>query len=160
MSFLSPGGAVPLFDKLAQSPDTALPAAGSVLSIDGVEASVAAELGRLLASRSRIPLSMFTDASLTVLDYGIPDYAGCHLDSDEDCSLLKAAIRHAIEAFEPRLTDTEIYLRGSPTGKSIGAIGIAANLRVSQAVRRVSFTLATDATTSPASTAHAIAEAA
>jgi len=62
MSFLFPGGPIPLFDKLDQRSATPGHEAGQGLSAEGVEASVERELHRLLNSRSRISLSGFTEA--------------------------------------------------------------------------------------------------
>ncbi len=142
MSRIIPGGPIPLFDKLDQRA-TAWDQANQVLDIDGVEASVVRELTRLLNSRSRIPLSDFTDAGLTVLDYGIPDYGAHSAQSEADRRRVAAAIRRAIEAFEPRLSDVDVSLVDGATGKTIALFCIDASLQVANTIRRINFTLNT-----------------
>ena len=142
MSRLIPGGPIPLFDKLDQRA-IVTDQADQVLDADGVEASVVRELRRLLNSRSRIPLSAFTDAELTVLDYGIPDYGAHSAQSEADRRRVAAAVRHAIEAFEPRLTDVDVSLVDGATGKTIALFCIEATLQVAHTVRRINFTLNT-----------------
>ena len=142
MSRLIPGGPIPLFDKLDQRAIGPIQTE-QVLDIDGVEASVVRELGRLLNSRSRVPLSVFTDTELTVLDYGIPDYGARSAQSEADRRRVATAIRHAIEAFEPRLSEVDVALVDGATGKTIALFCIEASLRVAHTVRRIHFTLNT-----------------
>lgn len=144
MSFLFPGGPLPLFDKLDQR--SALPGheAGQGLSAEGVEASVAQELRRLLNSRSSIALADFADTSLTVLDYGIPDYTALSAQSDTECALIAGAIRHAIACFEPRLSEVNVTPISSATGRTIARFHIEASLRIAHTVRRIQFTLSMD----------------
>ena len=157
MSRLIPGGPIPLFDKLDQRAMASAPAE-QVLDADGVEASVVRELRRLLNSRSRIPLSVFTDAELTVLDYGIPDYGAHSAQSEADRRRVAAAIRHAIEAFEPRLSDVDVSLVDGATGKTIALFCIEATLRVAHIVRRINFTLNTGEYMLPAIASDNLAE--
>ncbi len=150
MSRLIPGGPVPLFDKLDQRLDGAGEDTDQVLSIDGVEASVARELGRLLNARSPVPLSEFPQAGLTVLDYGIPDYSAHSAQNEADRRRVAAAIKRSVEAFEPRLADVNVTLVDSATGKTIALFRIDASLRVAETVRRINFTLATGEYLAPA----------
>lgn len=150
MSRLIPGGPVPLFDKLDQRLDGAGEDTDQVLSIEGVEASVARELRRLLNSRSPVPLSKFPQAGLTVLDYGIPDYSAHSAQNEADRRRVAAAIQRAVEAFEPRLTDVRVTLVDNATGKTIALFKIDASLRVAETVRRINFTLATGEYLAPA----------
>ncbi|MFM7760383.1 MAG: type VI secretion system baseplate subunit TssE [Burkholderiaceae bacterium] len=144
MSVLFPGGPIPLFDKLDQR--TAPPGheSGQGLSADGVEASVERELHRLLNSRSRISLTEFTDAGLTVLDYGIPDYTALSARSENDRSRIARAIERAISYFEPRLSHTVVTPLGAANGITIALFQIDADLAIAQTVRRVRFTLAAE----------------
>lgn len=156
MSFLFPGGPIPLFDKLDQRSVPLGHEVGQGLSADGVETSVAQELRRLLNSRSGITLSDFANAPLTVLDYGIPDYTALSAQSDTECALIAGAIRHAIAFFEPRLFDVNVTPISGATGMTIALFHIEASLRVAQTVRRIQFTLSTDytdATPSPSTEA-------
>lgn len=154
MSRLIPGGAIPLFDKLDQRAADA-EGQGDTLSVAGVEASVLRELRRLLNSRSRLTLDDFLDASLTVLDYGIPDYSARSAQSEADRRLIAAAIVRAVEAFEPRVADIEVTLVNGSSGKTIALFAIAASIRVAQTVRRINFTLATGEYLAPEGNAEA-----
>jgi type VI secretion system protein ImpF len=144
MSFLFPGGPIPLFDKLDQRAATLGHEAGQGLSADGVEASVERELHRLLNSRSRISLSDFADAKLTVVDYGIPDYTALSARSDTDRFQIATAIAYAIAHFEPRLTNTIVTPIGAANGITIALFQIDADLPIANTVRRVRFTLAAE----------------
>ena len=142
MSFLFPGGPIPLFDKLDQRAAPTGHEAGQGLSADGVEASVEHELHRLLNSRSRINLSEFTEKNLTVCDYGIPDYTALSVRSDTDRVQIATAIAYAIQHFEPRLINTTVTPLGAANGITIALFQIDADLPIANTVRRVRFTLA------------------
>jgi type VI secretion system protein ImpF len=144
MSFLFPGGPIPLFDKLDQRSATPGHEAGQGLSAEGVEASVERELHRLLNSRSRISLSGFTEANLTVCDYGIPDYTALSVRSDTDRVQIAAAITFAIQHFEPRLINAIVTPLGAANGITIALFQIDADLPIANTVRRVRFTLAAE----------------
>ena len=156
MSFLFPGGALPLFDKLGEHLTVAPNETDQALSADGLEASVARELSRLTNSRSRIPLSDFQEATLTVLDYGIPDTLALSALSERDKALISEALERAITVFEPRLTQVEVTVLPSATGKTVARYVIAANLRIAHTVRRINFRIDTGENTN----VHSAAEAA
>jgi type VI secretion system protein ImpF len=143
MSFLFPGGALPLFDKLDEHLTVAPNETDQALSADGLEASVARELSRLTNSRSRIPLSEFQETTLTVLDYGIPDTLALSALSDRDKTVISQALEHAIAAFEPRLTQVEVTVLPGATDKTMARYVIAANLRIAHTVRRINFRIDT-----------------
>jgi type VI secretion system protein ImpF len=143
MSRLIPGGAIPLFDKLDQRLTAGANETDQVLSADGLEASVARELARLTNSRSRIPLSEFQEATLTVLDYGIPDTLARSALSERDKSVISEALQRAIAVFEPRLTQIEVTVVPGASGKTVARYMISANLRVAQTVRRINFRIDT-----------------
>ena len=156
MSFLFPGGALPLFDKLGEHLTVAPNESDQALSADGLEASVARELSRLTTSRSRIPLAEFQEATLTVLDYGIPDTLALSALSERDKALISEALERAIKVFEPRLTQVEVTVLPSATGKTVARYMIAANLRIAHTVRRINFRIDTGENTN----VHSAAEAA
>jgi type VI secretion system protein ImpF len=156
MSFLFPGGALPLFDKLGEHLTVAPNETDQALSADGLEASVARELSRLTNSRSRIPLSDFQEATLTVLDYGIPDTLALSALSERDKALISEALERAITVFEPRLTQVEVTVLPSATGKTVARYVIAANLRIAHTVRRINFRIDTGENTN----VHSASEAA
>lgn len=143
MSRLIPGGAIPLFDKLDQRLTAAPNETDQVLSADGLEASVARELSRLTNSRSRIPLSEFQDATLTVLDYGIPDTLARSALSERDKTVISEALERAISVFEPRLTHVNVTVLPGVSGKTAARYLIAANLRIAHTVRRINFRIDT-----------------
>jgi type VI secretion system protein ImpF len=145
MSRLISGGAVPLFDKLGQRSDSSDHSSDQVLAIAGVEASVAQELNRLTNSRSRVALTDFEQANLSVLDYGIPDYSARSAQSESDRSLIARAITRAIQVFEPRLSEVEVELVQGYSANTIALYRIGASLRVANNVQRVNFNLATGA---------------
>ena len=145
MSYLFPGGPIPLFDKLDQRAAPPGHEAGQGLSADGVEASVERELQRLLNSRSLIGLSEFTSAPRTVLEYGIPDYTALSVRSDTDRAQIAAAISYAIAQFEPRLRNAVVTPLGAANGITIALFQIEADLPIAHTVRRVRFTLAAEA---------------
>ena len=144
MSFLFPGGSIPLFDKLDQRAAPTGHEAGQGLSADGVEASVERELHRLLNSRSRISLSEFAEANLTVCDYGIPDYTALSARSEPDRIQIAAAIEYAINHFEPRLHNVTVTPLGAANGITIALFQIDGDLQIANTVRRVRFTLLTE----------------
>ena len=143
MSRLIPGGAIPLFDKLDQRLTAAANETDQVLSADGLEASVARELARLTNSRSRIPLSEFQEARLTVLDYGIPDTLARSALSERDKLVISEALQRAIAVFEPRLTQIEVTVVPGASGKTVARYLISANLRVAHTIRRINFRIDT-----------------
>jgi len=92
----------PLFDRLAGGERT--------LGREGLRESVRRELGLLFNTRSSFPSRRLGDVPLTVIDYGIPaltDFAAANAD---DHVRLAAALRTAIEAFEPRLTSVRVVV--------------------------------------------------
>ena len=139
-----PGWAHPAVRQARPARRTAGDESGQGLSADGVEASVERELHRLLNSRSRISLSDFAQAELTVLDYGIPDYTALSARSDTDRTRIARAIELAIQRFEPRLSTPVVTPIGAANGITIALFEIDADLKIANTVRRVRFTLAAE----------------
>ena len=71
--------------------------------------SVVRAIRRLLDTRRHVPLAEAAQGGdLTVLDYGIPDFGNRSPADSEARFLFGLAIKHALEAFEPRLKDVEV----------------------------------------------------
>lgn len=110
-----------LFDRLAvdAEPERAF---DEVLSC-----SISRELGRLLTSRSRLSFAAFDKSAGGVLDYGVPDCTSRCVHSAQDREVIAAAIKRAIELFEPRLANVAVCL----TPLSCGAANVVVNAVVS-----------------------------
>lgn len=66
--------------------------------------AVRRDLSWLLNTRSPLPAAAFdAKQELTVIDYGIPDFASCFLKDPDDQKLLARRIARAVTVFEPRL---------------------------------------------------------
>jgi len=81
----------------------------STLSPSELRASVRRELARLLDTRRYVAArAVDTTAKLTVIDYGIPDISDLMPRSGADRQLMASVIRHAVQAFEPRLSQIQV----------------------------------------------------
>lgn len=81
-----------------------------VLSLPELKESVRRELGRLLNTRCPIPGSAVEGMDRTVINYGIPDFTSYSPQNPDDQSKLAKSMRHAIEAFEPRLRNVTVSI--------------------------------------------------
>lgn len=83
------------------------------LSIDQIKDHVARDLEALLNTRAALPASLFEHfplARASILNYGLVDFAGFCLTSDEDLAAICASLARAIETHEPRLKDVSASL--------------------------------------------------
>lgn len=87
------------------------------LSRKELRASVARDLLWLLNTRTSIPESLFLGKELTVIDYGIPDFGKSSPANPDDHEFLVKTITKAVSAFEPRLRNVRVSVRGA-VGKS------------------------------------------
>jgi type VI secretion system lysozyme-like protein len=138
-----PGGTVPLFDRLvdAEPAKSAEAYPYAVLDPSGVIASVRREIGRLLDTRRPVGVNAppLGDRA-SVRDYGIPDFADLSpLDRDGQAAM-ESAIRQAIMAFEPRLTNVAVRLvvRSLDSDRRLDAV-VTGDIRVGRVEQRVSF---------------------
>lgn len=69
----------------------------------GLRESIRRELERLFNSRCPLPAERLAGRPRTVLEYGIPDFAGLTPRRFEDRVRLAELLREAVEAYEPRL---------------------------------------------------------
>ncbi|MEX3637370.1 type VI secretion system baseplate subunit TssE [Paraburkholderia sp. BR14320] len=130
------GSPMPLFDRLAASGEAQLPGA------DGLRASIARELTRLLNTRSRLTFDEFAESDGSVIDYGVPDFSDRSLHSGPDRDLIAAAIGRAIALFEPRLANVEVAFAFSAAHVQRAILTISAQMRAGQSVTHVAFELA------------------
>ena len=126
----------PLFDRLAGGERT--------LDREGLRESVRRELGLLFNTRSSFPSRRLGDVPLTVIDYGIPALTDFSAANADDQTRLAAALRMAIEAFEPRLASVRVIVT-PPVADAIAlTVSIEATL-VADGVREpVSFAVDVD----------------
>lgn len=111
------GAVAPLFDRLrlAKSATEAQPL--RAFTRPEVQASVQRELRHLLNTRSPTLAAQFATRTLTVVDYGIPDFTAFAPQNSTDRARMGELITRAITAFEPRLrqvTATVELLAGQP----------------------------------------------
>ena len=101
------GVRVPLFDRLAGSAAADDPPVGSrdrrMLDRDGLKASIARELARLLNTRTSLAVEELGRRPRSTLDYGLPDLSRFWpADTDSEAELARL-MEATITAFEPRL---------------------------------------------------------
>ncbi|HMC44761.1 MAG TPA: type VI secretion system baseplate subunit TssE [Caballeronia sp.] len=127
---------MPLFDRLAASGETQFPGRNVLRH------SVARDLGRLLNTRSRLTFEAFGATDGSVIDYGVPDFSERSMRSGGDRDAIAAAIRHAIQLFEPRLTNVTVSF-AFPSDRAPDAILlIGGQIREGTGVDHVAFELA------------------
>ena len=83
------------------------------LTIDQIKDHVARDLEALLNTRAALPACVFERCPLaraSILNYGLVDFAGFCLTSDEDRAAICASLTRAIETHEPRLKDVSASL--------------------------------------------------
>lgn len=106
-------------------------AAAHSLSIDQIKDHVARELEALLNTRAALPPSLFERfplARASILNYGLVDFAGFCLTSDEDRAAICASLKSAIETHEPRLKDVSASLE--PVLGSVNRLDFAIHARL------------------------------
>ena len=100
----------PLFDRLIGTESLTQDLGSlSALDLDGVKASIARELERLLVSRSRRPRSEMT-RERTVIDYGVADHFMFDPRSADDRKQLGDELEDLITVYEPRLQRVRVYV--------------------------------------------------
>jgi len=92
---------------------TAPAASTQGLTIEQIKDHVARDLEALLNTRAALPACVFDHfplARASILNYGLVDFAGFCLTSDEDRAAICASLTRAIETHEPRLKDIRASL--------------------------------------------------
>ena len=112
MKGFTPGLLERLMDE--RNPPGGAPASNTQgLSIDQIKDHVARDLEALLNTRAALPACVFERfplARASILNYGLVDFAGFCLTSDEDRAAICASLTRAIETHEPRLQDVSACL--------------------------------------------------
>jgi type VI secretion system protein ImpF len=107
-------GRVPLFDRLVDENPAQRQEAVPYCTLDreGLRASVAKELGRILATRCPISGDEALTRKRTVIDYGLPDLelGGRALIAEEQRRLARL-VQKTIEAYEPRLQNIHVEIK-------------------------------------------------
>ena len=87
------------------------------LTIEQIKDHVARDLEALLNTRAALPPGAFDEfplARASILNYGLLDFAGFCMTSDEDRAAICAALTRAIETHEPRLKDVSASIEIAP----------------------------------------------
>jgi type VI secretion system protein ImpF len=104
MKVFTPG----LLDRLMDERGEPGGAAPQRMTIEQIKDHVARDLEALLNTRAALPPAAFAAfplARASILNYGLLDFAGFCMTSDEDRAAICAALVSAIETHEPRLKD-------------------------------------------------------
>ncbi len=143
MSRLKTGGYAPLFDRLAQLDDKK----GEVhwLNVKQLERSVFKELVRITQTRSRLTSSEFLNKkTLTVLDYGLPDFYGKSVQNSENRSEIHQILTKAFLFFEPRLKNINIEHLVDSQNKGELIFQISGDVQTDQSSEPVSFLISSE----------------
>jgi len=104
-----------LFERLADGPQ----AGGQplrVYDVNYLKDSVSKEIMRLLRTRCPGIRWPADERDRTVMDYGIPDFSWMSAANGSDIEQLAQILKHAINAYEPRLLDVTVTV--GPSGQS------------------------------------------
>lgn len=126
----------PLFDRLAGGRRT--------LDLRGLHQSLRRELELLLNTRSSFPSQRLPGAPLTVLDYGLPALTQFSSRNPQHQNELAAAMRVAIETYEPRLTAVQVRVVPREDDELFLQLEIDAHVNVDAAREPVSFVIVVD----------------
>ena len=144
MSRLKTGGYAPLFDRLVQVQDTKRKVA-HWLDVKQLERSVFKELIRITQTRSRLTSSEFLNKkTLTVLDYGLPDFYGKSVQNSENRSEIRQIMTKAFLFFEPRLKNINIEHLVDSQNKAELKFQISGDLQTNQSTEPVSFLISSE----------------
>ncbi|HJU99738.1 MAG TPA: type VI secretion system baseplate subunit TssE [Burkholderiaceae bacterium] len=124
--------------------------------LEQLKDAVACDLEALFNTRAALAgaaLEPYPEVRNSILNYGLIDFAGMCLTSDEDRQKICAAVRQAIERHEPRLYAVSAALRVSDALVNRLDIVISARLKADPAAELVRF----DAVLKPSTQQYAIA---
>ena len=129
-----------LFDRLTAGGRTHDGGAG--WSLDQLKDAVARDLEDLFNTRAALQdsaLEAFPEVARSILSYGLIDFAGMCLTSDEDKKKICAAVELAVERHEPRLYAVSAALQ--TTGVTVNRVDIVirARLKADPAAELVQF---------------------
>ena len=103
---------MPLFDRLVDRDLFLRRELRSMRTLDrrGLKESVRRELEQLFNTRCPVPAHRLEVRARSVIDYGIPDFSTFSARKYEDRQRLAEVLRHAIEAYEPRLAQVHVFV--------------------------------------------------
>lgn len=139
------GGRALLFERLVDLEPGRGEAAPFLLhDRDGLKASVAFELERLLSTRAPLAAEAMAGRERTTIDYGIPDWAVVSPGDGQSRTRFAAQIAEAVRAYEPRLAEPKVTLRQVPERGDALVCEISGLLAIGSLMEPVSFALALD----------------
>jgi type VI secretion system protein ImpF len=101
--------------------------------------SIRRDLVILLNTRSSSPSEDFDKDELTVIDYGIPDFANYSFEYSDDRQLITRRLTHAIRCFEPRLRNPAVLIEPEMVDERSMIIKITAELIIYKESVHISF---------------------
>ncbi|MFA8343611.1 MAG: type VI secretion system baseplate subunit TssE [Rhodothermaceae bacterium] len=101
--------------------------------------TVLRDLAALLNTRSPSSTQYFDEEELTVVDYGIPDFANYSPAYEQDQLLLCKRITKAMKYFEPRIIDPFVIIDSKMVNERKLRIGINGKLKINKEVKQVTF---------------------
>jgi type VI secretion system lysozyme-like protein len=113
---VDPGGARALLFERLEEADPWSPQARPfrVHDREGLRASVARELSRLLNTRCALRPAELAGRPRTVLEYGLADWSPAHAADPAARAALEVEVRRAVEAYEPRLRRVRVRVEPVP----------------------------------------------
>jgi type VI secretion system lysozyme-like protein len=123
------GARAPLFERLSDKDPGAVEEVRPLRILDRHElrTSVLQEVARILNTRRHAGDQIGDGMGLTVLDYGVPDFAS--FGSGEEARLrLAAVLSEAIRSFEPRLREVRVWFEQDPRNPNRLIGGMEASL--------------------------------
>jgi type VI secretion system protein ImpF len=131
-----------LFDRLIDDQPADVGARNGAWTLEQIKDAVARDLEALLNTRTALPeswLAACPEASGSVLNYGMIDFAAMCMTSTVDQKKICAAVQLAIERHEPRLHTVMVALRVHPAPINRVDFHISATLKADPAPELVYF---------------------
>ena len=119
----------PLLDRLIDEEPNLRRESPPLRTLDrrGLRESVRRELEKLFNSRISSRAHEVESSALTVIDYGIPDFAPLGPENPDDAEALAGRLQRVVEAFEPRLQEVTVRVdvqRGGDRGLAATVAGV------------------------------------
>lgn len=137
----------PLFERLTDldTENSAEAQPFMALPPEALRESVLREIERLLNTRAPIAVPVLQQRIRSTIDYGIPDLSVLGTRDFDSETKFADAVRHAIEAYEPRLADPSVRLARSTRQNAGVVVQVSGELRIGSIREPVSFEIAVDA---------------
>jgi len=126
---------LPLLERLARGGH------GAALDAEGLRAAVGRELLRILNGRSVGGRGEGVSVSLSVPDYGIPDWTALYAANADDRQRLANGVARAVRAFEPRLEGPRAEVLLHPAGLRLLLVRLSGRLRFNGASLAVAYAI-------------------